>query len=120
MKLKTIKAVHEHNRLRPSVGKCIKKVTACHIVYDVLILLMSQVPVLIMDRHMCSPGQPFFSFFQLYSSTIHAECKTQETPMPGRLEGGQAPTRKGVQGFVSARHFHCCEVTRERSNWSAK
>lgn len=49
---------------------------------------------------MCTPGQPFFSFFffQLHSSTIHAECKTRETPTPGRFEG--------VRGFVGAHHFH--------------
>lgn len=48
----------------------------------------------------------FLFFFQLHTFTMHAKCKTRETQMPGRLEGGQAPTRRTVQGFVSARHFH--------------
>lgn len=48
----------------------------------------------------------FFFFFQLHSSTIHAECKTRETPTPGRFEGGHGPTRGRVRGFVGAHHFH--------------
>lgn len=92
-------------------GKCIKRVTACHIVHDVLILLMSQVPVLITDHHMCMPGQPFlFVFFQFRSSSMYAECKTRETPTRGR-----------VRGFIAAHTIVICrKVTREGNTWSAQ
>lgn len=107
VKWKTIKAAHEHNRLRHSVGKCIKRVTACHIVHDVLILLMSQVPVLITDHHMCTPGQPFLFFFQFRSSTMYAEWNTRETPTPAWLERGTRPdTWEGARVHRCTHYLH--------------
>lgn len=122
-KWKTIKAVHEHNRLRHSVGKCIKRVTACHNVPDVLILLMSQVPVLITDHHMCTPGQPFFSFF-FFFNYIHPQ--SMQSVKHGRLQrrvdskGDTAQHMGGCEGSSVHTIFICHEVTRECSTWSTK
>lgn len=80
---------------------------------DVLILLMPQVPVLITDHHMRTPGQPFFFSIILHSSTGHADLKTQENSAPGRLEGDTSRHVDGCKGWSVRAISICHEVTRE-------
>lgn len=85
---------------------------------DVLILLMSQVPVLITGHHMCTPGQPFF--FQLYC--IHPQSmqslKHRRIQRPVDWRGNGHVDR--CKGWLVFAILICHEVMREHNTWSVK
>lgn len=63
--------------------------------------------------HMRTPGQPFFFSIILHSSTVRADCKTQENSAPGWVEGDTPRHVDGCKGWTVRAIFICHEVTRE-------